>query len=75
MTCVVCKLGETRPGTASVTLERDGLTLVFKAVPAEVCENCGEPYVDDATTVRLLEEAEQAARAGVAVEVRTFAAA
>jgi len=75
MKCVVCKHGETKPGRVSVTLERGELTLVLKADPAEVCENCGEQYVDAATTDKLLREAEEAVRAGVRVEVRTFAAA
>ena len=42
MKCVVCKSGETHEGTTTVTLERDGLTLVMKEVPAEICDNCGE---------------------------------
>jgi YgiT-type zinc finger domain-containing protein len=75
MNCVICKDGETKPGAATVTLERDGLTVVFKSVPAAVCENCGEQYVDAQTTARLLAEAEQAAKSGVAVEVRTYLAA
>jgi YgiT-type zinc finger domain-containing protein len=75
MTCIICKQGQTKAGTASVTLERGGLTLVFKSVPAEVCDNCGEQYVDSETTARLLQEAERAALAGVAVEVRTYVAA
>ncbi len=74
MKCVICKHGETKPDKVSITLERGELTLVLKAVPAEVCENCGEQYVDSATTDRLLREAEEAARAGVRVEVRTYAA-
>jgi hypothetical protein len=44
-------------------------------VPAQVCENCGEQYVDADTTARLLGEAEKAAAAGVQVEVRAYAAA
>jgi YgiT-type zinc finger domain-containing protein len=75
MKCVVCKQAETRPGTATVTLERDGLTVVFKGVPAQVCPNCGEDYVDSAISDRLLKEAEQTARNGTQVEVRQFAAA
>jgi YgiT-type zinc finger domain-containing protein len=75
MTCVVCKSGQTRPGTTTVTLERGAMTLVFKAVPAEVCANCGEAYVDQATTRRLLREAQEAARSGVHVDIREFAAA
>lgn len=75
MKCVVCKQGETRRGTATVTLERDGMVLVFKKVPAEVCEVCGEEYVDEETTVRLLAAAEEAARAGVQVDIREYVAA
>ena len=75
MKCVVCKHGEVRDGKATVTLERGDLTLVFKGVPARVCSNCGEEYVDDATSSRLLEAAEDAARVGVHVEVRDYAAA
>lgn len=75
MKCVICKQGETRPGKTTVTLERDGLTIVIKNVPAQVCVNCGEEYVDDKTTSRLLKTAEEAARAGVHVDIREYIAA
>ncbi len=75
MKCVICKHGETRSGTTTVTLEREGMTLVFKGVPAQVCQNCGEAYLDEATTARLLMTAEEAARAGVQVDVREYVAA
>lgn len=74
MTCVVCKVGQTHPGRATVTLERAGMTLVTKGVPAQVCSNCGEAYVDQDATQRLLREAEEAAQAGVQVHIREFAA-
>jgi len=47
MRCLICKRGSTEPGTTTVTLERDGLIMVIKGVPAQVCENCGEAYVDE----------------------------
>ena len=75
MRCVICKLGEIRPGTATVMLERNGMTLVVKSVPARVCENCGEEYVDEDVTARLLREAEDAARSGVQVDIREYVAA
>ena len=75
MKCVICKQGETRPGKTTVTLERDGLTIVIKNVPAQVCVNCGEEYVDDKTASRLLKTAEEAARAGVQVDIREYIAA
>lgn len=75
MKCVICKHGETQPGTVTVTLEREGTTLVFKHVPAHVCDNCGESYVDETTTDQLLNAAENAVKAGVQVEIREFAVA
>ena len=75
MKCVICKHGETRPGKATVTLERNGATLVIKDVPAEVCTNCAEEYVNEDTTARLLKSAEEAVKTGVKVDVREYVAA
>jgi YgiT-type zinc finger domain-containing protein len=75
MKCVICKSGETQPGTATVILEREGMTLVIQGVPARVCANCGEEYVDEETSDRLLKTAEEAAQAGVRLDVREYIAA
>jgi len=75
MKCVICRQGETQPGRITVTLERDGATLVFKGVPAEVCQNCGEEYVDETTTACLMALGEEAAQQGVQVSVREYTAA
>lgn len=75
MKCPICRVGETRPGTATLVLERAALTMVVRHVPAEVCENCGEEYVDEAAAAAALAHAEAAARSGVTVEVREFVAA
>ena len=75
MKCVICKVGETQLGKTTVTLERGGTTLVFKSVPAQVCPNCGEAYVDEEITKGLLRIADEAARSGVEVDIREFQAA
>lgn len=75
MDCAICRYGSMQSGSVTVTLERGAATLVFKHVPAQVCDNCGEAYVDEATTEHLLAVAEAAVDAGVQVEVREFAAA
>lgn len=75
MKCVVCKQADVGPGKATVTLERDKITLVVKGVPARVCPNCGEQYVDEHVTKQLLETAEAAARAGVHVDIREYVVA
>jgi hypothetical protein len=58
-----------------VTLERGNTTVVFRGVPARVCTNCGEAYVDEVVTRQLLQTADEAARSGVQVDVREFVAA
>lgn len=75
MSCLICKQFRIKPGTATVTLERGGMTLVVKRVLARVCPNCGEEYVDEDAAAQLLETAEQAFQSGVQVDVRDYAAA
>lgn len=75
MKCVICKHAETKPGTTTVTLEKDGFTCVVKKVPAQVCPNCGEDYVDEQVAGELLRSAEQMAKAGAQVDVRQYVAA
>jgi len=75
MRCLICKQAEVKPGWATVTLERDGLTLVFKRVPARVCPNCGEEYVNDDVSAQLLASAEALAHAGAQVDIREYVAA
>lgn len=75
MKCLICKHGETQPGYTTVTLDREGLLLVVRDVPAQVCVNCGEAYVDESVTAQLLETAEEASQAGAEVDVRRYVAA
>ena len=75
MKCVICKHGETHLGKTSVTLERDGMMVVVQAVPAQICDNCGEEYVDEEVTAQLLREAEQCARLGTKVNIREYVVA
>lgn len=75
MKCPICKHGNTHHGVASITLERGNSTMMFKNVPAEICENCGEAYHDATVTRSLLEQANQAAQHGVELDVRRYAAA
>jgi YgiT-type zinc finger domain-containing protein len=72
MKCVICKHGETADGFATVTLERAGLTLVVKNVPARVCQNCGEEYIDDVIASQLIKTAEESAKSGAEVDVRHY---
>ena len=74
MKCIICRNSETHPGTTTVTFERNGFTFVVKDVPAQVCPNCGEDYVDEKVAGELLKSAEQMAAAGAQVDVRRYVA-
>ena len=72
--CVICKHGLTHPGKVTVTLQRGESLIIFKQVGAEVCENCGEYYLSEAVTEKLLQRAEEAVKNGAEVEILRFAA-
>ncbi len=74
MTCTLCCNGALRPGTVTVTLQRDEATVIVKNVPAQVCDNCGEYYLDQDVTRRVLQHGEEAVRNGAEVEIIRFAA-
>ncbi|MBV8775050.1 MAG: type II toxin-antitoxin system MqsA family antitoxin [Deltaproteobacteria bacterium] len=74
MKCVICKHGETAPGKATVTLQRGECTLIFKNVPADICDNCAEYYLSETVTGRLLQQAEAAIQTGAELEILRFAA-
>jgi YgiT-type zinc finger domain-containing protein len=69
MECVICKNGKTRKGKVTVTLERNGAIIAIKNVPAQVCTNCGEYYLDAETTRKILARAAQSVKKGAEVEV------
>ncbi len=73
--CVVCKTGEVRQGTATLTVERAGMTLVIKGVPGQVCGHCSEAYFDEATTKQIEAIVERLEQSGVQVAVQDYAAA
>jgi len=72
MKCVICKYGEMVKGTTTITLEKDLSTIVFKDVPALICENCGEKYIEDYITKDLLKKASDIFKNGVEVDIRKY---
>ena len=75
MKCTICKNGETKEGHTTATMNKGNTTVVFQDVPAQVCQNCGEAFFLEATTIQLLKLSESAANSGIQVEVREYLAA
>ena len=72
MKCAICRQGYTESGFTTVTLERNQSTLVFKQVPADICENCGEVYLSSQTNQSLLKQAEKELQRGVFLEMVNY---
>lgn len=50
MKCPICKFGEMKDGVTQVVLTRGKATVIFRNVPARICDDCGEYYLDEATS-------------------------
>jgi len=74
MNCGICKTGDTDPGHVTVTLERGETVVVIKQVPAEVCRNCREYYLDETVAQRVYAQADEAVARHAEVEVLQYAA-
>lgn len=74
MDCVICKHGKTENGLVTVTLNRGNSVIVINEVPAQVCSNCGEYYLSEEVTEKLLAKANAAVASGAEVEILRYAA-
>lgn len=72
MKCVICKSGETSPGKITETLTRRDSTIIIKDVPAQICENCGEYYLNDKISTQVMLLAENAILRKVQTEILQF---
>jgi len=57
-------------GTTTLTMERGQATIVFKGVPADVCDTCGEALIGEEVSEDVYEQAEAAVEASVWSDAR-----
>lgn len=74
MKCSICKTGDTAPGKATVTLQRGGTVVIFKDVPADICGDCGEYYLNASIASDVYAQADAAAARKAEVEIISYAA-
>lgn len=72
--CFLCKNDALKPGVTDTSLTRGDVAMVVKGVPAQVCTNCGEPYLERSVYERLKAEFNAAEMAGVEFMARRYAA-
>ena len=74
MGCAICRHGTLQDGSTTVVLERGDAILIFREVPARICDNCGEEFVSARVNESLLRRAEEALSRGTTLEMLRFAA-
>jgi len=74
MKCVICKQGERAPGLATVTLQRDETVVIVRGVPADICQDCGEYYLEETVALKVYDQAEESLKRHNEVEILQYAA-
>jgi YgiT-type zinc finger domain-containing protein len=74
MRCVICKAGDSAPGKVTVTLQRGETVVVIRDVPAAICQNCGEYYLDETVASKVYRQGEDAVQRRAEVEILRYAA-
>lgn len=69
MKCPICKFGEMKDGFTQVVLTRENATVIFRNVPAKICDDCGEYYLDENTAQDLYIRADNCFKSGQEVAI------
>jgi YgiT-type zinc finger domain-containing protein len=72
--CPLCK-GSIVSGNTTFTVELGEGVVVIRDIPAQVCSQCGEEWLDDATAMKLETIVESARQKHVTVEVARWSEA
>ena len=57
--CTSCKNGIMRKGFTTVTFDKDNVVIVFRNVPARVCDQCGDYTIEGKIAKDLLKTAKE----------------
>jgi len=68
MICLICRQAQLVPGFTLVKLEHEEINLTVRGVPAGVCPNCGDAYLDEKVATRLLHVVKQRIDSGEPME-------
>jgi YgiT-type zinc finger domain-containing protein len=70
--CPMCGGGR-RSGRVTYSADLGSVVVVVRDVPATVCEQCGEEWLDDATAAELENRTADARKRGAQIEVISLA--
>ncbi len=73
--CTTCKNGTMQPGFTSVTFDKDNVVIVFRNVPALVCDLCGDYVIEGKIAKSLLNTAKDERSKGHQISILNFSKA
>ncbi len=73
MFCILCK-GEMKKGRVNFPVDVEGNFILIREVPAHVCEQCGEYFLEDDVAEVIEEIVKKAKATNVEFEILKFAA-
>ncbi|KPU45168.1 hypothetical protein OXPF_12950 [Oxobacter pfennigii] len=71
MDCIMCKANLYK-GTVNHIVDADGYIIIVKNVPANVCKQCGEYYVEHEIALKLEEIVEESKRNRAEITIINF---
>jgi YgiT-type zinc finger domain-containing protein len=72
MECIICKNGTTKMGLVNVPVVRDDKIIFIKNIPAQICNNCGEYYLENDVAEEVYKRANERINQGVEIEVTQY---
>jgi YgiT-type zinc finger domain-containing protein len=71
--CLICRRGDLELGFTTISLEDKEIKLIIKGVPANICDTCGEAYLDESIASRVMQFARGNVVDGVLRDTLDFA--
>jgi len=68
MICLICGQAQPVPGFTTVKLDHEEINLTVRGIPASVCPNCGDAYLDETVATRLLQIVKRSIESGESIE-------
>ena len=72
--CAICG-GNKKNGETTITIDKGKVLIVFRHVPALICEKCGESWLEDTTSAKLENLKSKLVKIGAEIEIIDFASA
>ena len=70
--CTTCRNGMMRAGHTTVTFDKNNVVIVFRNVPAKVCDVCGDYVIEGSIAKALLKTAKEERAKGHEISILNY---